>query len=215
MTTPDTPAPQGRRRTLIYLLVDRSGSMERIASDVVGGINAFFDTQREAGTDGTTATLIQFDSQDPHHVLWAGRPLAEVRPIGPGDFVPRGGTPLLDAIGRAIGLVDREVAEADAIGAEILVEFAIVTDGEENSSTEFRLDAIRQMIEDRRARGWTVSYLSADANAFADAQQMGIALHDTAQFRATGPEARGAIVNMSRAMSDRRTAWGAGSGEAR
>jgi len=213
MTTPNQPAPQGRRRTLIYLLVDRSGSMQSIASDVVGGINSFFAAQRAVGTDGATATFIQFDSQDPHHVLWAGRPLAEVQPIGTGDFVPRGGTPLLDAIGRAIGLADREVGEAEAAGAEILVEFAILTDGEENDSTEFRLDAIKQMIEERRAKGWTVTYLSADANAFGDAQQMGIAAANTPAFAATGREARAVINALSRDMSARREAWGTRDGQ--
>ena len=213
MTTPHQPAPQGRRRTLIYLLVDRSGSMQSIASDVVGGINSFIAAQRAVGTDGATATFIQFDSQDPHHVLWAGRPLAEVQPIGAGDFVPRGGTPLLDAIGRAIGLADREVREAEAAGAEILVEFAILTDGEENDSTEFRLDAIRTMIEERRAKGWTVTYLSADANAFDDAQQMGIAAVDTSAFLATGQGARDAIRVFSAGVSARREAWGTRDGQ--
>jgi len=213
MTTPNQPAPQGRRRTLIYLLVDRSGSMQSIASDVVGGINSFFAAQRAVGTDGATATFIQFDSQDPHHVLWAGRPLADVQPIGPGDFVPRGGTPLLDAIGRTIGLADREVAGAEAAGAEILVEFAILTDGQENDSTEFRLDAIKQLIEDRRAKGWTVTYLSADANAFGDAQQMGIAAANTSVFAATGRGARDAIDMYSAGVSARREAWGRGDGQ--
>lgn len=213
MTTPSQPAPQGRRRTLVYLLVDRSGSMQSIAADVVGGINAFFDAQRAVGTDGVTTTFVQFDTQDPHHVVWAGRPLAEVQPIGLGDFVPRGGTPLLDAIGRTVGLVDREVAEAEAAGAEILVEFAIVTDGQENESTEFQLDAIKQLIEDRRAKGWTVSYLSADANAFGDAQQMGIAAVDTAAFSATGQGARDAIRTYSVGVSARREAWGARDGQ--
>jgi len=213
MTTPDQPAPQGRRRTLIYILVDRSGSMQSIAADVVGGINAFFDAQRAVGTDGVTTTFVQFDTQDPHHVVWAGRPLAEVQPIGLGDFVPRGGTPLLDAIGRTVGLVDREVAEAEAAGAEILVEFAIVTDGQENSSTEFQLDAIKQLIEDRRAKGWTVSYLSADANAFGDAGHMGIDPLDTVAFAATGREARSVITALSESVSARRTAWGTRDGQ--
>lgn len=213
MTTPNQPAPQGRRRTLIYILVDRSGSMQSIAADVVGGINAFFDAQRAVGTDGVTTTFVQFDTQDPHHVVWAGRPLAEVQPIGLGDFVPRGGTPLLDAIGRTVGLVDREVAEAEAAGAEILVEFAIVTDGQENSSTEFQLDAIKQLIEDRRAKGWTVSYLSADANAFGDAGHMGIDPLDTVAFAATGREARSVITALSESVSARRTAWGTRDGQ--
>lgn len=213
MTTPNQPAPQGRRRTLIYLLVDRSGSMQSIAADVVGGINAFFDAQRAVGTDGATTTFVQFDTQDPHHVVWAGRPLADVQPIGLGDFVPRGGTPLLDAIGRTIGLVDREVAEAEAAGAEVLVEFAIVTDGEENESTEFRLDAIKQLIEDRRAKGWTVTYLSADENALGDAQQMGIAAADTSVFAATGWGTRDVIQTFSRNVAARRIVWGERDGQ--
>ena len=85
----------------IYFVLDRSGSMESMTNDVVGGFNGFLTEQQSDGSDALM-TLIQFDSNDPHEVLSDAVPIAEVRPLTRQSFVPRGGTPLYDAMGHAI-----------------------------------------------------------------------------------------------------------------
>ena len=77
------------RKLHIYFLLDRSGSMESMADDVVGGFNGFLATQQADGHDAVL-TLVQFDSQDPHEVLVDAVPIAEVRPLDPARFQPRG-----------------------------------------------------------------------------------------------------------------------------
>ena len=52
----------------ISFVLDRSGWMQSIAPDVIGGFNAFLATQQADGSDALL-TLVQFDSQDPHEVL--------------------------------------------------------------------------------------------------------------------------------------------------
>ena len=89
------------RNLHIFFLLDRSGSMEPMADDVVGGFNGFLAAQQAEGHDALM-TLVQFDSQDPHEVLVNARPIAEVRPLDRARFHPRGGTPLYDAIGHLI-----------------------------------------------------------------------------------------------------------------
>ncbi len=77
------------RNLHIFFLLDRSGSMEPMADDVVGGFNGFLATQKAEGHDAVM-TLVQFDSQDPHEVLVNAKPIAEVRPLERAKFQPRG-----------------------------------------------------------------------------------------------------------------------------
>ncbi|MEO7446971.1 MAG: VWA domain-containing protein, partial [Humibacillus sp.] len=83
--------------THLYLLLDRSGSMESIKGDTEGGFDAFIAEQRsQAGT--CLVTLAQFD--DSYEQVYADRPVADVPPL---RLQPRGTTALLDSIGRLIG----------------------------------------------------------------------------------------------------------------
>ena len=48
----------------IYMVLDRSGSMELIKHDVIGGFNSFVEAQRrEPGR--CRLSMIQFDTQNP------------------------------------------------------------------------------------------------------------------------------------------------------
>ena len=63
------------QRTLIAVLLDRSGSMEAIKSDTEGGFNAFIAEQR-AEPGEARVTLAQFDTA--YEVVYADRPIADV-----------------------------------------------------------------------------------------------------------------------------------------
>ena len=65
------------RKTHIYILLDRSGSMSSIANDVIGGFNQMIKDQKANGPDAKV-TLVQFDSQDTQAVIVAGAPIAEI-----------------------------------------------------------------------------------------------------------------------------------------
>src|SRR3954466_5495680 len=102
--------------THIYVLLDRSGSMEAIRADVIGGFNAFLAAQQADGDDARL-TLVQFDTQDPHEVVADNVPIGEVRPLSTASFVPRGGTPLLDATGRLLARADVRASARSAVDA--------------------------------------------------------------------------------------------------
>ena len=82
--------------THLYFLLDRSGSMQSIKSDIEGGFAAFVDEQRKAPGD-CLASLSQFD--DAYEVVYADRPLSDVPAL---DLRPRNMTALHDAMGRLI-----------------------------------------------------------------------------------------------------------------
>lgn len=174
--------------THIYFLLDRSGSMARIADDVIGGFNTFLRQQQAEGPDARI-TLVQFDSRDPQEVVLDGAPILEAAPLTHRRFVPRGGTPLLDATGL---LIDRALrgqrglrlskAQMAPMAEQIL--FVTLTDGEENQSRLYTLAGIRERIAERTASGWTFLFLSAGPDAYTEAAGLGIQRDATMAFRA-------------------------------
>jgi len=151
--------------THISIILDRTGSMEDIRDDVIGGFNAFLETQQK-GKGKTTLTLVQFDTQNPYEVIHQMKPIQEVPKLTRETYVPRASTPLLDALGR--GINDLEKSMADKI---ILV---VITDGQENSSIEFNKAQIAKMIKERQEKdNWQFVFLSADLDSFDDAGDYG------------------------------------------
>ena len=195
-------APSIENSTHIVVLIDRSGSMATIASDVIGGFNTFVDDQRSNGNDARMS-IIQFDSQDPQDVTVWGAPLAEITHLTRQTFQPRGGTPLLDATGLAIGRakVDGEARVAAGLEPQDVI-FVAITDGEENQSREFTLEQIRQLIAERTEAGWSFIYLSAGLDAYNDAERMGIHSGDTQQWKRDGANARLAFSSTSNAIKN-------------
>jgi hypothetical protein len=178
--------------------------MAPIANDVIGGFNTFIDEQIRNGADARM-TIVQFDSQDPQDVTIWGAPLPEITHLDSQTFVPRGGTPLLDATGLLIGrtMVDQAARVAAGLQAEDII-FVTITDGEENQSREFNLAQIRELIGKRTEEGWAFIYLSAGIDAYADAAQMGIHSGDTQQWKRDGKNARLAFSSTSEAISNMR-----------
>ena len=168
--------------THIAVLLDRTGSMESIRDDTIGGFNSFLDRQRsEPGT--ATLTLVQFDSQDPYEVIHRFAPIGEVQPLSRETYVPRAMTPLLDALGRAINDLERDLGELGAKERPEKIVFAVVTDGQENASREFSREQVAKMIEEKTERDkWQFVFLSADLAAIGDAESVGIASDATMLF---------------------------------
>lgn len=173
----------------LYVLIDRSGSMASMASDVIGGFNRLLADQAADGPDARM-TLVQFDSWDPHEVIADAVPIAEIIPLSPATFQPRGGTPLLDATGLILGQAVTRAATLAAAGqpAEEIVVVTI-TDGHENQSREFGLDTIRNLVAGHRRAGWRFVFLGAGLDAYADARRFG---YDDGSIQAFVPDADGA-----------------------
>lgn len=157
----------------ISVILDRTGSMEPIRADVVGGFNAFL-AEQQAAPGSASFTLVQFDSQDPFEVLHANVDLAGVPPLRLEQYVPRATTPLYDAIGRGILELEASLARLGQDERPQRVIFVIVTDGAENASREFNRARVTALIEAKKGLGWDFVFLSADLDAFEDAGRMGV-----------------------------------------
>ncbi len=161
--------------TDISVVLDKSGSMEILKADTIGGFNEFITTQKKA--KGTArVTLTQFDTTV--HETYNGIPLEEVQPLTEGTYVPGGGTALLDAVSRSISLAAMRQAKEKAG----LVVFLIMTDGQENSSREAKLFDLKAAIESRTAEGWEFIFIGADQNAWDQAGAIGLNRNQTLSF---------------------------------
>jgi hypothetical protein len=191
--------------THIAIILDRTGSMEAIRDDTIGGFNAFLNMQK-AELGSATLTLVQFDSQDPYEVVHRFKPLAEIPKLTRETFVPRAATPLLDAIGRGINDLEKGLADLPEDERPSRVVMAIVTDGQENASREFRKDQIKKMIQERQEKSaWQFVFLSADLDAIGDAMETGIALRATLAHDKNGRGVGAAWTALSRHVAEYRT----------
>lgn len=156
----------------VVVLLDRSGSMQARKADHEGGLRSFIEDQKSVDGD-VRFTLIQFDDANPCEVVYDDVPITDVGTV---ELVPRGGTPLLDAIFKSIAHVEKK------IGTDTNVVFMIITDGEENQSREATKQGVQSAIKEHEAKGWVVLYLGANVDCFAQAQQLGTSAVRSAGF---------------------------------
>lgn len=167
-------------KTMICLILDRSGSMKGREKDVIGGVNSFLAEQKKL-PDPASIAMVRFDTGNIDRFRPMG-PLSEAQDITDADYQPRAGTPLLDAVGTTIAKLDDDW-KAEQPERCIVV---IVTDGEENESREYTKTKVKEMIESRQQSGkWAFIYLGANVDAFHEASAMGISLSNSAGYKNT------------------------------
>lgn len=158
--------------TKIVALLDRSGSMYYIAEDTAGGFDSFLADQAKDGDD-VRVTLAQFDHE--YELVYADLPIAEVPST---KLSPRGGTALLDALGRLINSVDD--------GSDDRVIFVVMTDGQENQSTEYTKDAIKQLVNRKtEINNWQFIFMGANIDAVTTGMSYGFDATKSLTYGAT------------------------------
>lgn len=181
-TLPVSTTGSNENLSEIICIVDRSGSMEPIRNDAIGGFNAFVDDQQQLPGEANL-TLILFDDNIKH--LHDAVPVKSIEPLTRKTYIPRGRTALYDAIGYTIIKVSNRLAKQDDQSRPGKVIVSILTDGEENSSRKFNREKIARMIQDRQEKeGWIFYFLAANQDAFAAADQISISRYNTVSFKA-------------------------------
>lgn len=168
--------------TEIIFLLDRSGSMARLEEDTIGGFNGFVKRQYEQGEQMLLTTIL-FDDQ--YELLWNGVDAAGVHLTNKEYFV-RGGTALLDAVGKTIVEVDNRLRKTPEEHYPRHVIFVITTDGYENASQEFTQRKVKDLIAQQKEKyQWQFIFLGANIDAALEAENLGISEEDAYQFEST------------------------------
>ena len=176
----------------ILFILDESGSMSSMGIEPVQAVNKFIDDQKVAmGDDGATFSLWKFNSTVVK--LIDDVPLKDVGEFS--DFQPKDMTSLYDAIGHAINTKKKKNSFDNVV-------CIILTDGLENSSTEYSAANIRSMIKDMEENhNWTFVYLGANQDAFAVGGAMGVGR--CAQYTCDP----GQMIGITREVSDAVTSY--------
>lgn len=185
--------------THIHVLFDRSGSMVGHETDIDGWYKIFFKGQKEIPGE-CTVSLAQFDSYSYDTVVeWS-----KVRDL-PETFKlePRGGTPLIDSLARSINELGSKLAALPEDQRPEKVLVVVQTDGEENQSTKFSKEKLKEMVRlQREVYNWEFMFLGADIEAFGDAQSIGISRGSTISF-AKSAQGYATSANISSASVNR------------
>ena len=148
------------KRVHNLIIVDESGSMSVIRKQAFAGMNETLQTVRQMQSkfpdQEQRVTLITFDS-DHTKIHYDNTPATQTKDLAWNAYTPSAATPLYDAIGKGISMVNAQIEDGD----NVLV--TIITDGEENSSEEWTLKMVRTMIEKLKKQHWTFTLIGTDA----------------------------------------------------
>lgn len=147
------------KRVFNLIVVDESGSMCVIEKQALAGLNETIQTVKkvqDAHPDMEQhITIMTFDSGHKRYIY--DNVLAkDATMLSKKDYNPGGATPLYDAVGIAISRLNAITTDDDH------VLMTIITDGEENCSTEYSLNMIKTLIEKLKKHNWTFSFIGTD-----------------------------------------------------
>lgn len=162
-----------RMKTKVFnlIILDESGSMSCIERQALNGLNETLQTIRMAQDkfpeQEQLVSIVPFETGN-IRLLRDKVSIKEVNDLRPEEYNPCGGTPLYDAIGFGISSIRKAVTDDDS------VIVTIITDGEENSSKEYRGKAIATIIDELKKKGWMFTYIGANQDAVSVAMTINI-----------------------------------------
>lgn len=207
----DAPVAQAPVTADIYhvFVLDKSGSMSSTRKQTLDGINTSIEGIKEDATNTPDIehhfSLITFSDPDKIELVFWNKPIDEINKMSPEDYVPGGGTALLDAIGTTITRIetDKEIApKIKEKTAQVLL--TVLTDGEENVSKEYKFDQIQDKVkglQDDKENGWTVTYIGASPQTMATATSMGFAMTNTQVYDSSAVGTQSMYDNLKVARS--------------
>ena len=164
--------------THIAIVIDRSGSMQSSWTDVVGGYSQIVRDQK-AQPGKCTFTVAAFDTQ--YDLVEDFTDIQEVDEVL--KVTPRGGTALLDSIGKTINSVGEKLAKLKEKNRPAKVIVMVQTDGEENSSHEFTKESVKALIENQTNKyNWQFMFIGASLDSVRDAQAFGFNASNTSCY---------------------------------
>lgn len=167
-----------------YVLLDRSGSMERSWGEMIGAITALMKeiSQKSKSsifvfdrTGGGMEAMTAIGGQFQFYEVFSGKAKKFTHEVFK-NFGPRGSTPLYDAIA--------ELGKHIEIDKPSKAQIVIVTDGFENSSQRVGQQQAKALVESWKDKKFDIVYLGASfGGALASAAELGIDHSKTVNMR--------------------------------
>jgi len=188
--------------THILVLIDRSGSMTSIATDIIGGFNQFIKKQKEISGE-CFISLYQFD--DIYEVVFERIKLQDVKDLDSNTYQPRNSTALYDAMGKTIDNYGKYLADLKEEERPGRVLFVTLSDGLNNASREHTLKSVQDRVRHQTEKyGWDFVFLGSNIDAWEASGSLGIARSSTLQFASCAGSVKNAYDALSKGAASYR-----------
>ncbi len=179
------------------IIIDESGSMGSIEQQAINSVNETIQTIRSAEKKHEDqehyVSLVTFNNDV--KTVYECVPANEVQELTAETYQPDCCTALYDAMGMSLNALRKKVAEDD----KVLV--TIVTDGMENASKEYDINAIHSLVDELKKKGWVFAYIGANHDVKAAATA--ISITNVMQFKADSI----GTAKMSHKLAESRNRW--------
>lgn len=181
---------------LVFIL-DRSGSMSSIATDMDGAMKEVIQKQKDREED-VLVTYVRFDTE--YEEVFSEKSISEIDGF---RLEPRGGTALLDAIGSTVNTFERRFNKKDEKDRPGKVLFIIITDGDENSSKEFSRSQVFEIIEKvKRDHDWGFTFIGANQDSISEGNSIGVQRGSSINYSASAMGVRSMSKSVSCYVAD-------------
>lgn len=184
--------------TLIHVVLDETGSMNSCWDATINSFNEFIGGQKTTAAGECNVSLSKFSTTGYGrlgHGLQLGSAVRDLftnvsvqntPALSRSNYAPNGGTNLYDAIGSTVRRIESQLAPLAEVPNVLVV---IITDGEENSSTEFTQTGVRELLKAKEQEGWTFLYLGANQDAWQAGSSLGLAKGQTMTYSTNNMDA--------------------------
>lgn len=156
------------------IILDESGSMSSIYQETIQSMNEVLSgirrDQEEHPDQHHYVTIVTFEGNGIGGIKTRRDrvPIGSIEDFTTKDYRPGGCTPLYDAMGKTLNEMEGLVSEDDRVMA------TVITDGMENSSTEYSGKTVKALVDRLRKKGWILAYIGANQDAVEVAKDLHI-----------------------------------------
>jgi len=167
MTQQNTSPSKEKAVSVTLMIIDESGSMQSLKTATEESHLGILQKIKSECTEMPNLTQFVntwvFDS----HRIEEIQTLAKIHAddtLKPIDLKPNGSTPLFDAIGKACSQLEIIMSNLKFQPEDTMVNVAVFTDGEENSSHVFTQGEVKRLVTRLKTQGWSFNYYGTDTS---------------------------------------------------
>lgn len=174
--------------THITVVLDRSGSMSSVWQDTIGGLESLISDNKKEKSK-CTFSLYSFNHKIENPIKFTDIQIVS-ESVSDYGITPSGNTALYDAIGQAIQETGEKLKSLPEKERPARVMVVIQTDGQENSSSEYKANTIKKLVKEQTDKyNWVFNFIGSSQESVLDATtNLGFNSNTTAFYSSTNTD---------------------------